>query len=211
MTRLIDIGNLQSLISGSVIARLPIWIVPVTQISSLAMKNLMMQIRNKLPGQGGRKIAGLIASELYQARALGMIPECAATHPESFKPRLSQHDIKHILGKFTVMERRLIVFALLTREHLALAAGTSHTSLRRRGWTDGRLRKALAIARRAPRHIGSEWVFWVEGNQLKPCSIPDIGSKFFRATKMRWEVFAELFELYFKELNQGRRTRWAEK
>ena len=211
MTRLIDIGNLQSVISGSAIERLPIWIVPATQISSLAMKNLMMQIRKKLPGQEGRKIAGLIASELYQARALGMIPECAATHPESFKPKLSQHDIKHILGKFTVMERRLIVFALLTREYLALAAGTTHASLQRRGWTDDRLRKALAIARRAPRHIGSEWVFWVGGNQQKPCQMPDIDSKFRRATKMRWEVFAELFVLYLKEVNQGRRTQKAEK
>lgn len=211
MTRLIDIGNLQSLISGSAIARLPIWIVPVAQIPSLAMKNLMMQIRQKMPGLEGRKIAGVIASELYQAKALGEIPECPATHPESFKPRLCQHNLQHILGKFTPMERRLIIFALLSSEHITLAARITHAHLRQRHWPDGRLRKALTIARRAPRHIGGEWVFWTKGDQPKPCPMPDIGSKFFRATKMRWEVFTELFELYLKELNQRRRARRPEK
>ncbi|WP_455231667.1 hypothetical protein [Geopseudomonas aromaticivorans] len=211
MTRLIDIGSLQSLISGSAIARLPIWIMPVTQISSLAMKNLVIQIRQKMPALEGRKIAGVIASELYQAKALGEIPECPATHPESFKPRLCQHDLQHILGKFTPMERRLIVFALLTDEHITLAARTTHANLRQRHWPDGRWRKALAIARRAPRHTGSEWVFWADGDQQKPCPMPDIDSKFRRATKMRWEVLAELFELYLKEVDQGRRTRQAEK
>lgn len=207
MTRLIDIGSLNNIISEPAITRLPIWIMPVTQISRLAMKNLVTQIRQKMPGLQGRSITGVIASELYQAKALGEIPECPATHPESFNPKLNQDDIQRILGKFTVMERRLIVFTLLTREHLVLAAGTTHTKLRRQGWTGERLRKALAIARRAPRHIGSEWVFWADGNQPKPCPMHDIGSKFFRATKMHWGVFSDLFELYLKELDQGRRIR----
>lgn len=192
MTRLLDIGDIRHLISGSAIERLPIWIVPIGEISRLALKNLVVQIGQKIPDQEGRKLTRLIASELYKSRALGLIPACAATMPESFQPRLDKQDIRQIMGKFTPLERRLIVFAMLTKENIAMASLTTHTSLSQRGWAGGLARKALLIARRAPRHIGSDLVFWEHDPQQKPKALHDIGSKFRRATKMQWEVFSGL-------------------
>lgn len=192
MTRLLDIGDIRHLISGSAIERLPIWIVPVAEISRLALKNLVVQIGQKLPGQEGRKLARLIASELYKCRALGLIPACAATMPESFQPRLDRQDLREIIGKFSPLERRLIVFAMLTGENIGMAALATHASLRQRGWTGGLAKKALQIARRSPRHIGSDLVFWEHDPQQKPRALHDIGSKFRRATKMQWEVFSAL-------------------
>ena len=192
MTRLLDIGDIRHLISGSAIERLPIWIVPVAEVTRLALKNLVAQIGQKLPNQEGRKLVRQIASELYKSRALGLIPACAATMPESFQPRLDRQDIREMIGKFSPLERRLIVFAMLTDENIAMAAMTTHANLRQRGWTGGLAKKALKIARRAPRHIGSDLVFWEHDPQQKPKALHDIGSKFRRATKMQWGVFSEL-------------------
>lgn len=193
MTRLIDVGEIRKIISGSAIERLPVWLVEVQLISSIAMKNLIFQAKKRLPHDDWRKITRSIESEIYKSRHLGRIPECAATNPLSFTLSLERSEIRQVMSKFTGLEKKLIVFSILTNENIELASLITHGSLNKIKTFDRRIKKALSIAKKQPRHIGSDLVFWVYDEQKKPKALSDIGSKFRRATKMQWEVFSDLF------------------
>lgn len=193
MTRFVDIGTIAELIKGTDLAEMPVFMRPITHLTNLAMLVLHKQIEIALGNKEGRALMKQIVAELQMALASNLVPICPATQYRLKAPILTAGDFKAILAKFSITERKLIIFALGTKMDIMNAAVLKRKDAKILANLQQWSPEIRQLVRSLPASLQCEYLFW----QYKPGTdraehMLDFGSRFKIATKASWGIFASL-------------------
>lgn len=115
MTPLLYIGAIGAAASDRGLQDIRILAKRVDVITTFDMMVVAKLAELRLGRKEGRAFMKLVVAELSKAKLLGIIDECDATRYSLPYPHMTLGELRVLLSRFTLDERRLIVFALAAR------------------------------------------------------------------------------------------------
>lgn len=192
MTLFIEVGEIRSILAEAGVDPMDVFSKPVKSVTGFEMMILNKTVESKLGRKHGRCVMKRIVTELARAQILGLVDPCPATEYQLPVPKLTLGEFRTILMKFTIEERRLIVFALATGKNLTECSFLQHKEIKKEAninnWS-GELRRFIAGI---PRHITCPFVFWELDNKKCATAMVGFDARFRSVTKASWQVFADL-------------------
>lgn len=194
MTPLLYIGAIEAAAADRGLHDIRILAKRVDVITTFDMMVVAKLAELRLGRKEGRAFMKLVIAELSKAKILGVIDECEATRYALPYPRMTLGELRVLLSRFTLDERRLIVFALASGMGLTEASFLQHKEIKIQSninkWST-ELRRFVSMI---PRHIRCPFVFWESDRRGEASAMVGFEARFRSVTKASWPVFASLCE-----------------
>lgn len=192
MTRFIDVGDVQGVISNTCLERSPVFLKDVEHVTHMDMLVLSKWAEMKEGRDRGRELTRLITREVLRMSMLGVIPSCPASAFIPATRRLTIGEFRKILEKFDLVERQLIVFSLAVGASPTECSFLLHKEAKQKANINKWSHEVRRFIQAMPRHIRCDFVFWRYDASNRPIALVGFESKFRQVVKAQWRVFAEL-------------------
>lgn len=192
MTPLLYIGAIEAAASDRGLQDIRIMTKRVDVITTFDMMVAAKLIELRLGRKEGRAFMKLVIAELSKARILGVIDDCEATRYTLPYPRMTLGELRVLLSRFTLDERRLIVFTLASRMGLTEASFLQHKEIKIQANINNWSTELRRFVSMIPRHIRCPFVFWELDRRGQASAMVGFEARFRSVTKASWSVFASL-------------------
>lgn len=192
MTRILDIGTVAHLINGTPAKDLPFFLRNVEHVSRLAMISTSQLLEIKIGAKRGRTLMRQISMELRRAYEQGLIADCPAARYDASGTKLTEEDFRMIMARFTLMERKLILFSLATKMDIVEASAIKRSEIRALAKEQAWPEKTLTLVSSITPHLQTTFLFWQLNAKGTVEPMLSFGSRFYITTKLHWPVFASL-------------------
>lgn len=192
MTRFLDVGDVQGVISNTCLERSPVFLKDVEHVTHMDMLILSKLAEMKEGRAKGRELSKRITGEALRMAMLGVIRHCPASAFTPASQRLTIGELRKILEKFDTVERKLIAFSLAVGRSPTECSFLLHKEAKQLAninkWSS-EVRRFIQVM---PRHLHCDFIFWRFDGSSRPVALVGFESKFRQVVKVQWRIFDEL-------------------
>lgn len=192
MTLFIEIGQIAQVVAQTCIGDSKTFQKSIHLVSKFDLMMLHKTLEQKEGRKQARQTMKSILLEITKAKIAGLICDCEATEFALPTPKLTLGELRIILSKFTIEERRLIVFALAVGKSLTECSFIQHREVKKESNINKWSPEVRRFISSIPRHITCPFVFWELDNRKQATAMVGFEAKFRSVTKASWMTFAGL-------------------